>query len=49
MFGYDQIIPQPPMLHNLVKAKRPDEKTMRNFETFLLNNGFYQAKNLCLS
>ncbi|WP_424526067.1 phenylalanine--tRNA ligase subunit beta [Spiroplasma endosymbiont of Glossina fuscipes fuscipes] len=48
LFGYDQIIPQPPMLPNLAKAKRPDEKTMRNFETFLLNNGFYQAKTYAL-
>ncbi|WP_425379567.1 phenylalanine--tRNA ligase subunit beta [Spiroplasma endosymbiont of Stenodema calcarata] len=48
LFGYDHIVPQPPILPNLVKAKRPQEKTMQNFETFLLNNGFYQAKTYAL-
>lgn len=48
LFGYDQITPQPLILPNLAKAKRPYEKTIKNFETFFLNNGFYQAKTYAL-
>ncbi|ELL45022.1 phenylalanyl-tRNA synthetase subunit beta [Spiroplasma melliferum IPMB4A] len=48
LFGYNNIIAKPPVLPNLVKAKRPAEKTIKNFETFFLNNGFYQAKTYAL-
>ncbi|WHQ36348.1 phenylalanine--tRNA ligase subunit beta [Spiroplasma sp. SV19] len=48
LFGYDQITPQAPVAPHLAKVKRPREKTMKNFETFLLNNGFYQAKTYAL-
>ncbi|ALA97544.1 phenylalanyl-tRNA synthetase subunit beta [Spiroplasma kunkelii CR2-3x] len=48
LFGYNNIVAKPPVLPNLVKAKRPTEKTIKNFETFFLNNGFYQAKTYAL-
>ncbi|WP_425379072.1 phenylalanine--tRNA ligase subunit beta [Spiroplasma endosymbiont of Polydrusus pterygomalis] len=48
LFGYNNIVSEPPVLPNLAKANRSAEKTINNFETFLLNNGFYQAKTYAL-
>ncbi|WP_338954618.1 phenylalanine--tRNA ligase subunit beta [Spiroplasma endosymbiont of Polydrusus cervinus] len=48
LFGYNNIVSEPPVLSSLAKANRPAEKTINNFETFLLNNGFYQAKTYAL-
>ncbi|WP_374695944.1 phenylalanine--tRNA ligase subunit beta [Spiroplasma endosymbiont of Polydrusus formosus] len=48
LFGYNNIVSEPPVLPNLAKENRPAEKTIKNFETFLLNNGFYQAKTYAL-
>ncbi|AGM26271.1 phenylalanyl-tRNA synthetase subunit beta [Spiroplasma syrphidicola EA-1] len=48
LYGYDEIIAKPPVVPNLAKKRLASEKTIQNFENFLLNQGFYQAKTYSL-
>lgn len=48
LFGYNNIVAKPPILQNFIKNIYPYEKTIKNFENFFLNNGFYQAKTFTL-